>query len=98
MQLFDLLPLCAIIDGKYFAVHAVISPHCQTIEEIQRLDRFYEIPEKGGMCDLLWSDPSDASPTQWQPNDRRSCSYFFGVRQARGFLTMNGLKLIIRGH
>jgi serine/threonine-protein phosphatase 2B catalytic subunit len=40
MRLFDELPLCAIIDQKYFAVHAGISPSCQTLEEIQQLNRF----------------------------------------------------------
>lgn len=98
MQLFDQLPLCAVVDQKYFAVHAGISPHCHTLEDIQRLNRFEEVPETGGLCDLLWSDPSDSLSGKWEENSRRSCSYFFGVRQARGFLTRNGLQLIIRGH
>ena len=40
MKLFDELPICAIIDQKFFAVHAGISPTCQTLEEIQQLNRF----------------------------------------------------------
>lgn len=65
MKLFDELPICAIIDQKFFAVHAGISPSCQTLEEIQQINRFEEIPESGGLCDLVWSDPSDQLTTKW---------------------------------
>jgi serine/threonine-protein phosphatase 2B catalytic subunit len=40
MKLFDELPICAIIDETYFAVHAGISPSCQTVEDIQKINRF----------------------------------------------------------
>ena len=98
MKLFDELPICAIVDEKYFAVHAGISPSCHTIEDIQKIDRFMEVPDQGGMCDLLWSDPSDESMDCWKPNSNRKCSYFFGVNQVRNFLNFNHLKLLIRGH
>ena len=29
------------------------------IDQIQKISRFCEIPEKGVLCDLLWSDPTD---------------------------------------
>lgn len=51
----------------YFAVHAGISPETSLVSnllfnnsgDLQKINRFNEIPEKGVMCDLLWSDPSD---------------------------------------
>jgi serine/threonine-protein phosphatase 2B catalytic subunit len=98
MNIFDMLPISAIIDKKIFAVHGGISPHCKTLNEIQQLDRFKEVPLKGGLCDLLWSDPSGEQTDKWKTNNVRQCSFFFGINQAKSFLSRNNLKLIIRGH
>lgn len=40
MNLFDLLPLAATVDRRYFVVHGGISPSCTSLDEIQQLDRF----------------------------------------------------------
>ena len=32
-----------------------------SIEHVQKLDRFVEIPHEGPICDLMWSDPDDRS-------------------------------------
>lgn len=99
MQLFDLLatPLRSyrqeVLRRPRWNLATLSEPRGNTANR-----QIQELPEKGSMCDLLWSDHSDASLTQWQPNDRPSCSYFLGVKQARGFLTRNGFKLIIGGH
>jgi diadenosine tetraphosphatase ApaH/serine/threonine PP2A family protein phosphatase len=98
MGLFDSLPICAIVDEKYFAVHAGISPSCRSIEDIQRIHRFMEVPCEGGMCDLLWSDPAEESIDCWMPNSNRNCSYYFGGNQVRKFLNFNHLKMMFRGH
>lgn len=98
MFLFDFLPLCALIDESYFAVHGGISPNCKNISEIKAIDRFTEIPAKGVICDFLWSDPSDKMSDKWSFNANRQCSYFYGAMEAQTFLNKNKLKLIIRGH
>ena len=98
MEVFDLLPISAVIDHKYFAVHGGISPACKSLREIQQIDRFCEVPTNGGFCDLLWSDPVNYVTTMWKANHLRQCSYFFGVEQSSYFLNRNSLKLIIRGH
>ena len=46
----------------------------------------------------MWSDPSETSIGQWEPNVMRGCSYFYGKIQAKKFLKENKLKMIIRGH
>jgi serine/threonine-protein phosphatase 2A catalytic subunit len=30
-----------------------------TLDQINQLHRFEEVPHEGPMCDLLWSDPDD---------------------------------------
>ena len=39
MDLFDFLPLCALIENKILCLHGGLSPNIQTIEEINQLDR-----------------------------------------------------------
>jgi diadenosine tetraphosphatase ApaH/serine/threonine PP2A family protein phosphatase len=36
-----------------------LSPSMDTLDQINQLHRFEEVPHEGPMCDLLWSDPDD---------------------------------------
>ena len=56
-EIFDLLPLCAVIDKTIFCVHGGLSPLITTVDQIRLINRRGEIPHEGVMCDLLWSDP-----------------------------------------
>ena len=40
IDLFDALPLAAIINNKFLAVHGGISPELKTIADLQKLNRF----------------------------------------------------------
>lgn len=51
------LPLAAVVSGKYFCVYGGLSPDISEVADINCIHRFREIPTKGAMCDLLWSDP-----------------------------------------
>ncbi len=62
------------------------------------MDRFKEVPQRGGICDLLWSDPNEDISEKWVANSGRQCSFYFGLNQAKSFLTKNNLKMIIRAH
>jgi len=57
MDAFDSLPLVCIVNNNYFCVHGGITSLAESIEELNQLDRFVEIPLNGSLCDLLWSDP-----------------------------------------
>ena len=50
IDLFDSLPLAAIINGKFLAVHGGISPELTTISDLQKIDRFKAPPKAG----LIW--------------------------------------------
>lgn len=58
-DLFDYLPVSALIDNKVMCMHGGLSPSCEHIDEINDIDRFTEVPHEGCICDLLWSDPTE---------------------------------------
>lgn len=66
-EVFNFLPLSAIVDNKIFCVHGGLSPKINKIDDITAINRFVEIPHSGPMCDLLWSDPDER--TQGRPID-----------------------------
>lgn len=57
MEVFDCLPIGAIIDDKLFGVHGGLSPSLHSIDDIKEIHRYQEIPHEGPFADLMWSDP-----------------------------------------
>lgn len=94
-ELFDYLPLGAVIEQSIFAVHGGLSPVINTIDEVRLLDRKQEVPHEGPMSDLLWSDPEDIETWGVSP---RGAGYIFGAEVAKAFNHRNGLSLIARAH
>lgn len=95
-EVFDCMPLCAIVDKKAFCIHAGISKELHSIKDIKDINRFCEIPENGLFCDLLWSDPSKYCK-EWKKSERCD-TYIWGLEPALKFLEENNLSIIIRGH
>ena len=95
-EIFDLMPLCAVIDKTIFCVHGGLSPLITTIDQIRLINRKGEIPHEGAICDLLWSDPTDENET-WVFNSR-GAGWMFGYKVANEFNQINGLELICRAH
>eukprot|EP00388_Colpodella_angusta_P004979 GDKJ01015784.1.p1 GENE.GDKJ01015784.1~~GDKJ01015784.1.p1 ORF type:complete len:606 (+),score=141.74 GDKJ01015784.1:96-1913(+) len=102
---FDSLPLSAIINNKFLAVHGGLSPELTQVSQVSQIDRFTEPPRTGLFCDLLWADPADEEKEEHQnqnsrffPNDVRGCSYFFGFEGTCNFLERNSLLAVIRAH
>jgi serine/threonine-protein phosphatase 2B catalytic subunit len=102
MDSFDCLPLAAVLNGEYFCAHAGISPAFDKVEDIEKIDRFKEIPDSGPACDLVWSDPVENSTGflrgRFPFNDKRNCSVTYGKKEVAIFLRKNNLKCIIRAH
>ncbi|KAI4839482.1 protein phosphatase-beta [Plasmodium brasilianum] len=97
---FDYLPLTAIINKEIFCDHGGISPYVQTIQEINSLNRFKEIPQEGAICDLLWSDPAgpeDDVSEGWKVSPR-GAGVLFNEDKTNTFLHMNNLSCICRAH
>ena len=95
-ELFDYLPLCAVVEQRVFCVHGGLSPALSTLDQIRCIDRRQEIPAEGAMADLLWSDPEEGiSGWGFSP---RGAGYVFGADVVREFLARNTLSLVARAH
>ncbi|UVC49799.1 Serine/threonine-protein phosphatase PP2A catalytic subunit [Theileria orientalis] len=94
-DLFDFLPLAALIENKIFCPHAGLSPSIDSLDHIRKLDRIQEVPHEGAMCDLLWSDPEERTGWGLSP---RGAGFTFGYDITKAFNQTNGLDLIARAH
>ena len=94
-DLFDYLPLTAVVENQIFCLHGGLSPSLDTLDQIRDLDRVQEVPHEGPMCDLLWSDPDEKAGWGISP---RGAGYTFGQDIAEQFLQRNGLKTVARAH
>lgn len=48
MESFDALPLACILNERFLAIHAGISPDIKTIEDLNKVPRMQEPPKEGG--------------------------------------------------
>ena len=103
MELFDNLPVAALIAEKYFAVHGGISPSMGLISSLDSaFDRIKEVPFEGLLCDMLWSDPVNDEDVdlvqEFTHNNDRECSFLYGRVATKRLLEKNKLTSILRGH
>ena len=94
-ELFNYLPISAIVENKIFCLHGGLSPDIETIDEIRRLDRRRDVPSSGAMCDLLWSDPEERMGWGVSP---RGAGYIFGSDISKKFTQRNNLMMVNRAH
>lgn len=94
-ELFDYMPLGAVVEGDVFCVHGGLSPHIPSLQEVLVIDRKQEVPHEGPMSDLLWSDPEDIMGWGVSP---RGAGFIFGGDVVAEFNRRNRLSLIARAH
>lgn len=94
-DMFDYLPLTALVENTIFCLHGGLSPSIDTLDQIRALDRVQEVPHEGPMCDLLWSDPDDRCGWGISP---RGAGYTFGNDISDQFNHTNNVTLIARAH
>jgi diadenosine tetraphosphatase ApaH/serine/threonine PP2A family protein phosphatase len=63
-QVFDAMPLAALVEGRVLCVHGGLSPDVRTCDQMRTITRTAEIPQEGPFADLMWSDPDDIDT--WQ--------------------------------
>jgi serine/threonine-protein phosphatase PP1 catalytic subunit len=96
IDVFNCLPIAAIVASKIFCVHGGLSPSLHTLENIKSIQRPTDVPDYGLLNDLLWSDPSDTA-VDWEENER-GVSYCFGKAIINDFLSRYDMDLICRAH
>lgn len=96
LEVFEWLPLAAVIGGKVFVTHGglPVEPNV-TLDDIRKIKRGMEPPENGLMSDLLWSDPQ---PFPGKAPSKRGVGYSFGPDITAAFLKDNNLDLLVRSH
>jgi len=95
-DMFNYMPVAALIDDKIFCVHGGLSPDLNSLEDIVKISRPTEIPNSGLLCDILWSDPNPDT-NEWADNDR-GVSYIFSGNVIKKFNDKNNIDLICRAH
>ena len=98
-NLFEYLPLAAVINNQIFCVHNGISKNGLFLNEIQRLKFPIQVKSCQIAKDILWNSPSlndnimfnKLLPIEYKPEQ-------FNSNSLDNFLKNNKLKMIIRSH
>ncbi|KAF8011149.1 hypothetical protein BT93_J1692 [Corymbia citriodora subsp. variegata] len=93
---FKCLPVAALIENNILCMHGGISPKLTNLNQIRGLPRPSEVPYRGLLHDLLWSDPGK-DVKGWEMLERGAL-YTFGPDSLSKFLKKHDLHLLCRGH
>ena len=94
-EVFDMLPMAAIIEHQIYCVHGGLSPSIKLVDQVASFERRQDIPLKGALTDICWSDPEKI--TGWGVN-QRGAGWLFGTRPASEFCHNNKIKIVARAH
>lgn len=80
-------------------MHGGLSPELTSLWKLKELRRPCEIPEKGLLCDIVWSDPGPdhKEGEDWVKNER-GVSYTFSAKVVEDFCQKFDFDLICRAH
>ena len=101
MEMFDLLPVACLVNGKYLCMHGGMSQELTSLPKINNFNRKKEPDREEMLLDLLWADPledADARNTYFTLNPDRACSVYFGEKPVRNLMQRESLKGIVRAH
>ncbi|KAL8236254.1 hypothetical protein R6Q59_017335 [Mikania micrantha] len=99
-QMFNHLPLAALIEQKIICMHGGIGRSINSVEQIEKIERPINM-DAGSvvLMDLLWSDPTENDSVEGlRPNARGPGLVTFGPDRVTDFCRRNKLQMIIRAH
>lgn len=94
-EVFDMLPMAAIISNAIYCVHGGLSPEIKLADQVALFERRNELPPSGPLSDIVWSDPEEIQG--WGRN-QRGAGCLFGVRPVAEFCHNNQIELVARAH
>ncbi|EFO13166.2 hypothetical protein LOAG_15365, partial [Loa loa] len=97
-DIFDLLPIAALIHKRILCMHGGLSPYLNSLDDIRNIKRpIKEMEESPLVCDLLWSDPV-IGLTGFVKNVIRGISICFGEDTVLKTCEKLNLDMIVRAH
>ncbi|CAD8176056.1 unnamed protein product [Paramecium octaurelia] len=96
-DMFDYIPIACIVGTNLLCVHGGLSPCIESVDEIEHLNRFQEIPHEGAFTDIMWSDPDDEDTPGFKISPR-GAGFVFGGQVLKEFLHFNNMTHLIRAH
>ena len=101
VELFNYLPIAALINDVIFCVHGGLCPELKSPSDILSISRPTEIPDCGLLCHLLNSNP-DMETLEFDEDqtveDNSRNAILFGIKIVEDFVKNNNLDLIVRGN
>jgi len=100
-QVFEMLPVAALVDDVVLAVHGGIGESLQSLQQLRDLPRptRVDLSRRSILNEVLWSDPTDSDEiVGCHPNARGPNTVAFAPDRVKAFCKANGLKLIVRAH
>ena len=92
-DVFNYLPIAAIIGDGVFCVHGGLSPQLRSVDDILQIRRPTDVPGDGLLCDLLHASPSEDVDC-WDDNCV-GVSFKFGESAVKQFVAATGMNLIV---
>lgn len=97
MDVFNNLPLAAIVNGDYFLCHSGLSKGLvDDLTGLHTLERRQDIPEEGIVADMMYTVPQEYPG--WNYTNCRSSTWHFGPDVTAEFLKNNRFKYVLRSH
>jgi protein phosphatase len=99
-DLFNWLPLAAVVADKIVCMHGGIGRVIETVAQIEELQRPISLKDGNQVyTDLLWSDPTTSDAVEGvQPSPRGPGLVCFGPDRVEEFCSRNNLQMMIRAH
>jgi len=97
LKVFQVLPMAAISPNTLFACHGGVPEGVESIDDLQKCNRFYPDYEDDVLLQLAWNDPKDAD-FRFAANSRGARVKAFGRIAFNEFVKNLDIQIMFRAH